>query len=226
MWRTHTHTHTTLTTYVWRAYARAGRRGPLAMYLYSRFHILGPAVYWWYPRKNAAHRTRMDPQMSQPYFVVWSIAALCWLCVVAPWGMKCMRSSCFVSYTRLTGWRCWLALYAQSEYVFFFFFSHIYFPASGQAVVTRVVLSHPRCLRSFFIAYRVQKAHCSSIFHRVLLNSRSRAFPKSICAQEKVPTNSSEYVCTRGYSNSRNWPIPGSRIPWYATGATGLYMHR
>ena len=46
--------------------------------------------------------------------------------------------------------------------------THIYFPASGQAVVTGVVSSPPRFLPSIFIAHRVQQSHCSSIFHRVL----------------------------------------------------------
>ena len=50
-----------------------------------------------------------------------------------------------------------------------FFFTHIYFPASGQAMVTGVVPSPPRLLTSIFIAHRVQQSHCSSIFHRVLL---------------------------------------------------------
>ena len=55
-------------------------------------------------------------------------------------------------------------------FLFFFFFpSHIYFPASGQAVVTGVVLSPPQFLPSIFIAHRVQQSHYSSIFHRVLL---------------------------------------------------------
>ena len=52
---------------------------------------------------------------------------------------------------------------------FTFFFSHFYFPASGQAVVTGVVPSPSRFLPSIFIAHRVQRSHCSSIFHRVLL---------------------------------------------------------
>ena len=51
----------------------------------------------------------------------------------------------------------------------FFFLSHFYFPASGQAVVTGVVLSAPRFLPSIFTAHRVQQSHCSSMFHRVLL---------------------------------------------------------
>ena len=37
----------------------------------------------------------------------------------------------------------------------FFFFMHIYFPASGQAVVTDVVPSPPGFLPSIFIAHRV-----------------------------------------------------------------------
>ena len=51
----------------------------------------------------------------------------------------------------------------------FFFLTHIYFPASGQAMVIVVVPSPPRFLPSIFIAHRVQQSHCSSIFHRVLL---------------------------------------------------------
>ena len=55
-------------------------------------------------------------------------------------------------------------------YIYFFFFSKLYFPASGQAVVTAVVVpSSPRFLPSFFIAHRVQQSHCSSILHRVSL---------------------------------------------------------
>ena len=52
---------------------------------------------------------------------------------------------------------------------FLLFFSHFYFPAFGQAVVTGVVPSPPRFLPSVFIAHRVQQSHCSSIFHRELL---------------------------------------------------------
>ena len=48
--------------------------------------------------------------------------------------------------------------------------SHFYFPASRQAVVTGGVPSPPRLLPSIFIAHKVQQSHCSSIFHRVLLN--------------------------------------------------------
>ena len=46
----------------------------------------------------------------------------------------------------------------------FFFSTHIYFPASGQGMVTGVVLSLPRFLPSIFIAHRVQQSHCSSFF--------------------------------------------------------------
>ena len=51
----------------------------------------------------------------------------------------------------------------------FFFFSHLYSPALGQAVITGVVPSPPRYLPSLFIAHRVQQPHCTSVFYRVLL---------------------------------------------------------
>ena len=41
------------------------------------------------------------------------------------------------------------------DFVFFFIFSHFYFPAPGQAVVTGVVPSPPRFLPSIFIVLRV-----------------------------------------------------------------------
>ena len=48
--------------------------------------------------------------------------------------------------------------------------AHFHFPASGQAVVTGVIPSPPRFfLPLIFIAHRVQRSHCSSIVHRVLL---------------------------------------------------------
>ena len=86
---------------------------------------------------------------------------------------------------------CFLrCVWAWYLFIYLFFLTHIYFPASGQAVFTGVVSSPPRFLPPVFIAHRVQQSHCSSIFHRVFANSRSRrAFRKSICAQEKVPTN-------------------------------------
>ena len=55
--------------------------------------------------------------------------------------------------------------------IIYCFFSHFYFPASGQAVVTGVAPSFPRSLPSVFIADRVQQSHCSWIFHRVLLTN-------------------------------------------------------
>ena len=47
------------------------------------------------------------------------------------------------------------------------------------------------CLQFLSRIYRgVRRSQCSSIFHRVLLtHSRSRAFRKTICTQQKVPTN-------------------------------------
>ena len=59
------------------------------------------------------------------------------------------------------------AIYLTTTIFFFFFLTHIYFPASGQDVVTGVVPSSPRFFPSIFIAHSVQQSHCSSIFHRV-----------------------------------------------------------
>ena len=67
--------------------------------------------------------------------------------------------------------------------------THIYFPASGQAVVSGVVSSPLRFLPSIFFAHRVQQSHCSSIILSSVANSRSRAFRKSNCAHEKVSLN-------------------------------------
>ena len=87
--------------------------------------------------------------------------------------------------------------------------SHFHFPASGQAVITGVVPS-PRFLPSTFIARRVQQSHSSSISHRVLL-THALALSASQYVHKKIPF---EYirVCTRRDPNSRNRPIPGSRI--------------
>ena len=71
-------------------------------------------------------------------------------------------------------------------YIFFFFLAHFHFPASGQAVVTGVVPSPPRFLRSIFIAHRVQQSHCSSIAHRVLL-THALALSASQFVHKKKP---------------------------------------
>ena len=77
---------------------------------------------------------------------------------------------------------------------FFFFFAHFYFPASGQAVVTGVVPSPPQFLPSIFIAHLGLALPLLVDFSSSVANSRSRAFRKSICAQEKVPTKLYEYA--------------------------------
>ena len=69
----------------------------------------------------------------------------------------------------------------------FLFFTHFYFPASGQAVVTGVVPSPPRFLPSTFIAPRVQQSHCSSIFHRVLLTHALEPFASQFMHKKKSP---------------------------------------
>ena len=72
-------------------------------------------------------------------------------------------------------------------YFIILFFSHFYFPARGQAVVTGVVSSAPRFLLSSFIAHRVQKSHCSSIFHRVLLTHALALSPSQFVQKKKSP---------------------------------------
>ena len=75
-----------------------------------------------------------------------------------------------------------------------FFHTHIYFPASGQALVTGVAPSPPRFLHLFFIAHRVQQSHCSSIFHKVLLTHALALSASQFVHKEKVPTNLYEYA--------------------------------
>ena len=95
---------------------------------------------------------------------------------------------------------------------FFFFISHIFFPASGQAMVTgRCRSFSPRFLTSFFIAHRVQQSNCSWVFHGVLLTHALARFPQVNLCTRKSPHEFIR-VCPRGDSKSRNWPRPGSRI--------------
>ena len=87
-------------------------------------------------------------------------------------------------------------------YTFFFFFSsHFYVPASGQAVVVSGVVPCPaRYVPSVLIAHRVQYSHCSSIFQLLIY---ALALSSSQFVHKKSPY---EYirVWTRGDSNSRN----------------------
>ena len=69
----------------------------------------------------------------------------------------------------------------------FLFFTHIYFPASGQTVVTGVVPSPLRFLPSNFIAHGVQQSHCSSIFHRVLLTHALALSASQFVHKKKSP---------------------------------------
>ena len=79
--------------------------------------------------------------------------------------------------------------------VLLFFFSHFYFPASGQAVVTGVVPSPPRFLPTVFIAHRVQQSHCTSISHRVLLTHAL-----ALSASQFVHKKKSLRICTSMHS--------------------------
>ena len=105
-----------------------------------------------------------------------------------------------VLLSRRHGLKACLAYIHTSKYVgivcVFFLFPHTFtfFPPSGQAVVTSVVLSPPPVL-----AFNFYRAEGSAIpllvdFSSSVANSRSRVFRKSICAQVKVPTNLYEYA--------------------------------
>ena len=85
------------------------------------------------------------------------------------------------------------------RYGYIYIFSHLYFPASGQAVVKGVVPSAPRFLPSIFIA-RIGFSNPTArrFFIKCVANSRSRTSRKTICAQEKVPTNLCEYMLSAG----------------------------
>ena len=80
-----------------------------------------------------------------------------------------------------------LSQYDSIASFFSFFCSHVYFPASGQAVVTGVVPSPPRFLPSIFIAHRVQQSQCSSIFHRVLLTHALALSASQFVRKKKSP---------------------------------------
>ena len=101
-------------------------------------------------------------------------------------------------------------------------------------MVTGVVPSSPRFLPSIFIAHRVQQSHCSSMFHRglllLLLTTRALALSASsqFVRKKKSPGIYTSTYALGGARPHTNWPIPGSRITWYATRATGykyLYLY-
>ena len=74
-----------------------------------------------------------------------------------------------------------------------FCYSHFYFPAFRQAVVTGVVPSLPGLLPSIFSAYGSAISLLVD-FSSSVANSRSRTFRESICAQGKYPTNLYKYA--------------------------------
>ena len=109
--------------------------------------------------------------------------------------------------------RCNNILYRPYLYRnFSFFFTHIYFPASGPAVVTGVVPSPPRFSPFNFVAQRVQQSHCSSIFHRVLLTRALALSTSQFDLKKSSPRMYTSMHWGGGDRNSRSWRIQGSRI--------------
>ena len=70
---------------------------------------------------------------------------------------------------------------------FFFFFSHFYFSASGQAVVTGVVPSSPGSCLQLLSRIGFSISHCSSIFHRVLLTHALALSASQFVNKKKSP---------------------------------------
>ena len=87
---------------------------------------------------------------------------------------------CVTQNERITGCACSLR-------ILLFFFTHIYFPDSGQAVVTGVAPFPPRFLPSIFIAHRVQQSHCSSIFYPGLLTHALALSASQFVRKKKSP---------------------------------------
>ena len=99
-----------------------------------------------------------------------------------------------------------------NELYIIFFSAHFYFPASsGQAVVTGVVPSPPLLLPSILSRIGFSNPTARRFFIECVASSRSRAFRTSICAQEKVPTNLSQYVLG-GIRSHETDLLPGSMI--------------
>ena len=65
----------------------------------------------------------------------------------------------------------------------FFLFFHT--STFCKAVVTGIVPSPPLFFPSMFIAHRVQRSHCSSSFHRVLLLTHAGTISASTLVQER-----------------------------------------
>ena len=99
----------------------------------------------------------------------------------------------------------------------FLFYSHVYFPASGQAVATGVVPSSPRFLASIFIAHRVQQSHCSSIVHRVLLTHACALSASQFVRKKKSP---------RIYTSTHSRGFEITKLTYYTRLEDNLIRHR
>ena len=98
--------------------------------------------------------------------------------------------------------------------LFLSFFTHIYFPASGQAVVTGVVPSFPRLLPSFFIAHRILPVDFpSSVLSHALALSASQFVRKKKSPRIYTSMHSGGFELTKLTYSTR-----GTRITWYVTG--------
>ena len=108
----------------------------------------------------------------------------------------------------------------QWEYFLGFFLSYTILLSSSfwtSRVVTDVVPSPPRFLPSAFITHRVQQIPLLIEFLLSVDNSRSRAFRKSICAQQK-----SLRTCTTMHSKR----LELTKLTYYTRLEVNLIRHR
>ena len=91
----------------------------------------------------------------------------------------------YVPYFLLTIYQVKVYVY---KYIYIYFFTNIYFPPSGQAVVTGVVpFSPPGSCLQFCIAHRVLANPLLVVLHRVLLTQTLSRFPRVNWCTRKSP---------------------------------------
>ena len=112
------------------------------------------------------------------------------------------------------------------SFFFYFLFSFFFFTLLLSRLWTRpchrcVALFPPRFLPSIFIAHTGFSNTTARRFFVECCELTLSRCPQVNLSTRKSPNDFILVVCTGG-SNSRHWPIPGSKITWYATGATSI----
>ena len=115
--------------------------------------------------RSIVQQYRGTPHQVRTYYIVESQKLHSQLSRPQRRAVRCRVVPCLVLRSGAVPCCALLSFQHTKQYqVSFFFSSHFYFPASGQAVVTGVVPSLPRFLPSILIAQRVQQSHRSYFF--------------------------------------------------------------